>query len=380
MRLAPLAVTVALAVAACSDSEEGTPPSAAPTTSTTTPSTAVFPGQEWEQRDPTEAGFDVAALESLEAAAEAGGSSCLFVAKDGRVILDRSWPGPTAEPREVFSVTKSFTGLLVGAAATQGELDRADRVADYVEEWAGTPSAEVTVDHLLSGTSGRHWDAATDYRDMALGAEDKTAFAISLGQDAPPGTVWAYNNSAVQVLSAVLQASTGTHPSELAEEWILEPVGMADSELKSDASGGALTFMGLSSTCADLARMGHLMLNEGQWDGEQVVDEEHFEALITSSSDLNAAYGRLWWLNREGPLVGTGLATTGQGSQEPTVGQLLPSAPESTFWALGFNDQVLAVLPEAGVVAVRLGPKPPAEAPFGYRELTEGVLDALQGS
>lgn len=237
----------------------------------------------------------------------------------------------------------------------------------------------MTIRHLLSGTSGRHWDAATDYRDMAIRAEDKTAFAIGLGQDAPPGTVWAYNNAAVQVLSAVLHAATGMHPSEYAEQHLLTPLGMDDSSLATDQAGNALTFMGLQSTCTDLARLGQLMLNGGRWGDTAVISPDYVRAALTPSSELNAAYGYLWWLNQPGAVAGTGLATSGRGDQQAVEGQLLPSAPSSTFWALGFNDQVITVVPDEGIVAVRLGPKPPEHAPFGFRELTTGVLGALQG-
>ena len=136
---------------------------------------------------------------------------------------------------------------------------------------------------------------------MAIGASDKTAFALALGQDAPPGDVWAYNNSAIQTLSAVLEAATGEDPVDYARTQLFEPLGMADSTLTTDAAGNALTFMGLRTTCLDLARFGYLMLRDGVWDGEQVVSSDYVEqATGRSSTELNAAYGLLWWLNREG--------------------------------------------------------------------------------
>jgi hypothetical protein len=58
-------------------------------------------------------------------------------------------------------------------------------------------------------------------------------------------------------------------------------------------------------------------------------------------------------------------------------GQLVPDAPEDAFWALGFRNQIVAVIPSEGIVAVRMGAAPPPGAPFTQAELTEGVLDAL---
>lgn len=388
-RLGAIAAAGLLFASACSsdaDPDGGATPTTEAGPSTDAPSTtaapsdaATFPGDTWDTAAPAELGLDPAVLDGLAADAEAAGSSCLVVVRDGVVVADHAWPGPEQEPREAFSVTKSLTSTLVGIAADRGDLALDDPAATYLPEWAGTPSASVTVEDLVANTSGREWSLGIDYGQM-LGAEDKTAFARALGQDAPPGEVWAYNNSAIQTLSAVLEAATGQPAEDLAAEAVFAPTGMADSTLQTDASGQALTFMGLRTTCLDLARFGHLMLNDGTWDGEQVLSADYVEAATdTSSSELNAGYGYLWWLNKEGTIATPTLASTGVGSQDTAPGQMLPGASEDIFWALGFNNQVVAVVPEAGIVAVRMGPKPPDDAPFSYAELTTAVLDAVVG-
>lgn len=340
----------------------------------------IYPDDEWAVVDPASAGFDPAALARLDDHAAAAGSTCLVVTRDGAVVDERYWDGTTADsPREAFSVTKSVTSTLVGIAQDAGHLSLHDPAADHLPEWRGTESEAVTVENLVSNDSGRHWDFATDYRDMAIGARDKTAFALALGQDAPPGEVWAYNNSAIQTLSAVLDAATGQDAVDYARTHLFEPLGMSDTALGTDAAGNALTFMGLRTTCLDLARFGYLMLHEGAWDGEQIVSSDYVEqATGRSSTDLNAAYGLLWWLNREGTIAGPTLATTGAEDASGTrQGQLVPEVPADVFWALGFRNQIVAVIPSEGIVAVRMGAAPPADAPFTQAELTTGVLDAL---
>lgn len=374
-RHAVLAATATVVVAACSGGAP-TVPSAA--SQGTTEAEVIFPGSGWERASPTDAGFDTAALETLVSEATAARSSCLAVVRNGKVVVDEHGPGPDIPPREAFSVTKSLTGLLVGVAVRRGELSLSDRVADYVPQWRGTPSEGVTIEHLLTNTSGREWDTGTDYGQMAMKAADKSAFAIGLGQDAEPGTVWVYNNSAVQVLAEVLHTATGVHPSDYAEEHIFGPLGMDASRLGRDHSGGAMTFMGLNTTCLDLARIGVLMLHDGNRKGTPIVDADYARASVTPSTALNRGYGRLWWVNADGVVVSPALATTGGGRQETLTGPLVPTASRDTFWALGFHNQTLAVLPEADVVAVRLGPKPPPRAPFGFRELTTGVLEAIR--
>jgi CubicO group peptidase (beta-lactamase class C family) len=344
---------------------------------------ATFPGAEWSTVAPAEAGFDPAALDALSQQAEAAGSGCLTVVRDGELVLDEGWgPGQVGEPRQAFSVTKSITSVLTGIAQEDGHLSIEQPAADFIPEWVGTPADAVTVEDLLSNDSGREWSLGIDYREMAVQAPDKTQFAIDLEQTSPPGEVWAYNNSAIQTLSAVLEEATGQPATELAEAQLLEPIGMTDSSMLTDASGGALTFMGLETTCQDLARFGHLMLHDGAWDGEQVVPADYVQqATSEASTDLVDNYGLLFWLNQPGRMASPTIATSAAGASdageiEPD-GQMVPTAPDDVFWALGFQDQVVVVIPSEGIVAVRMGTKPPADAPFTYAELTEGVLGAL---
>jgi CubicO group peptidase (beta-lactamase class C family) len=381
-RWAAAALAIGLVGACSADGDDGATEPATSSEETRAAEPAAepsYPGDEWPTVEPAAAGFDPAALDRLHQSADAAGSSCVVVTRDGAVVDEQYWDGATADTtRQAFSVTKSVTSTIVGIAQDEGLLALDDPAADHIPEWRDTDSASVTVENLLSGDSGRQWNFATDYREMAIGAPDKTAFAVGLGQDAPPGEVWAYNNSAVQTLSAVLEAATGQDPADYARSRLFEPIGMASSSMTTDSAGNVLTFMGLQTTCLDLARFGYLMLNHGAWEGEQVVSADYVEqATGRSSSDLNAAYGLLWWLNHEGPIAGPRLATTGVADGGVTQGRMAPGAPDDVFWALGFRNQVVAVIPSEGVVAVRMGAAPPADAPFGHVELTTAVLDAL---
>ena len=382
--VAPTLSALVILVAACSsgDADAGSAPGGeAGGTETTAPGGEWrYPADEWEHVDPAEAGFDSAALDQLAASAEAAGSSCLVVTRDGAVVDERYFGAGSADVAvEAFSVTKSITSILVGIAQADGDLDLAQPAADFIPEWAGTPSADVNVEDLVSNDSGRQWSLGLDYVEL-LRAPDKNAFAVGLGQDVPPGQTWAYNNSAIQSLSAVLDAATGEAPVDMAERALFGPVGMDDTDMSLDASGNTVTFMGAKTTCLDMARFGYLMLRGGAWDGEQVVPADYVEqATAVSSTELNAGYGYLFWLNHRGPIASPTLATSGVGDNAIADGQLVPGAPEDTFWALGFNDQIVAVIPSEGIVAVRLGAKPPPEAPFSRGELTTGVLAAVTG-
>lgn len=376
---AALGVALALSVvtAACGAGSATDPAaSAAPSpSSTTVPATVTYPGAQWATQSPAAAGLDKTQLDLIAARAKAGASDCFLVVRHGKIVDERYWRGSSKDrAQEVWSATKSYTSTLIGIAQDEGKLKVTDKASTYIPQWKGTRSAGVTVENLLRNDSGRHWDLKTDYTDMALKAKDKTAFSIALGQDIAPGRVWAYNNSAIQTLSAVIKKATGKDASAYAKAKLLTPIGMTHSVLKKDGSGGSLTFMGLSSTCRDMARYGYLMLHKGNWNGTQVVSESWVDAATGHSSQkLNAAYGYLWWLNRKGPIVGPLQPTTGQPGGDQPVGQLVPGAPADMFFALGFGNQIIAVDPGSDTVVVRLGP---ARAPAGSGRFTQA--DAAQ--
>jgi CubicO group peptidase (beta-lactamase class C family) len=391
---AGLAVAV-VGTAACSSSGasiEASPPSTASTSgpagsragtssgSTSGASATVFPGAEWDTVDPAVAGMDAARLEAMAEQARSAGSNCLVVTRHGKLVKEWYWNGKSPDStQEVFSATKSYASALVGIAQAEGKLDIDEPASKYITEWQGTPSEPVTIKNLLSNDSGRYYNAATDYVEMAVGAPDKTAFAVGLTQQHPVGTHWDYNNSAIQTLSRVLEVATGQEAADYAEEKLLGPIGMADSTMKKDSSGGTLTFMGLDSTCRDMARFGHLFLQEGSWSGTQVVPSDYVDESTSPSQSLNPSYGYLWWLNTKGrgAAQATG-AGAGDGDQER---QLAPGAPENAFFALGLGNQHIAVLPDSGVVAVRLGPvnTPGATQTFPPQVIAEMTQAAVSG-
>lgn len=343
---------------------------------------ATYPGDEWERVEPEDEGFDPARLAESVARADESGSNCLVVTRRGRLVGEWYWnEGEATTPQEVFSATKSYASTLVGLAQAEGDLDIDDPASAYIPEWAGTPSADVTVRNLLANDSGRHWDRATDYQELPT-RQDTTAFAVGLDQQAEPGTQWAYNNAAIQTLEAVLEAATGEDPARYAQERLLGPIGMDDSEMGRDPAGNTLVFMGLQSTCLDMARFGYLFLRNGAWAGEQVVPEAWVEeATGQPSQELNAAYGLLWWLNRLGPIASPLGATDGADTAEDAAaeGQMVEGVPEDMYWALGLGGQVISVDPGSETVVVRLGPPgaPDGVPGYGPADAAEIVTAAL---
>ncbi len=326
--------------------------------------------------------FDRAALDRLAADAKAAGSNCFFVAQRGHVLGEWYWKdsGPNAA-QEVFSVTKSVTSTLVGIAQAEGSLQVEAPASTWIPQWKGTESEDVTVRNLLSNDSGRYWTPTSDYGEL-LRAQDRTAYAVGLGQQFEPGQVWAYNNAAIQTLDAVLHAATGQETADYAAERLLGPLGMTHTRYTRDSSGNSTqAFYGLQSTCPDLARFGRLVAQDGVWDGEQLVPAEWVaDATGRPSQRLNASYGLLWWVNRKGPLRSP---LDPENPELPPgvdrVGRLAPGAPGDLFAALGFGGQVVLVDPVTQTVVVRLGQAGgPESGDYTFADAARVVTEVLR--
>lgn len=383
------AVTLAVACSSTGDAQQHADTSAdtAPDTPRGTPAASPpegeFPGTEWRTVTAADAGMDQAVLDDVAAQAELGDSNCLVVTRDGRLVGEWYWNGTGPQStQEVFSASKSFTSVLAGIASDDGDLQVSDSASEWIPEWTGTPSEAVTVEHLLNNTSGRFQDFDTDYVQMAALADDKTAFAIGLDQQSDPGTTWVYNNAAIQTLEAVIGGATGEDVADFAQQRLFDPLGMTDSGWARDRAGNPMTFMGVQSTCRDMARFGLLALNKGNWDGEQIVSEDWMDRSTgESSQDLNSAYGWLWWLNRPGTVLGAETAGGGDGGDSPTESQLVTGAPEDMFFAQGLGGQVIAIDPGTRTVVARLGPStyPPGTDRFTTEDVARVATEAVTG-
>ncbi|WP_456697432.1 serine hydrolase domain-containing protein [Aeromicrobium sp. P5_D10] len=352
-----------LAITACSgEREAGQAPTPAPRTTTATPIPTpphVFPGAEWSR---SRAGD----WSDLDATLAQDGSTCLAVIKDGVLVHEAYWNGGGPDrPQKVYSITKSMTSLLIGMAVDRGALD-----LDGPET--------VTLRSLLSMTSGRHWDEAMDRR-MIRAEPDKSAYAVDVAQDRAPGRSWIYDNTAIQALEAVLDdLDESQDVVALAKRHLLEPLGMQNTTWGRDAAGNALTFSGVESTCQDLARVGHLMLSKGSWKGERLLSADYVRQATAPSSTLNSAFGLLWWTNAKGRVVEVlrqaGFAT----DKAPYEGRIAPNVPGDAYWAFGYGNQYIAVVPSEGVVAVRLGRRPASPDRVTFDSFTAGTLAALR--
>lgn len=370
---------LALGLTGCSDEDPVPTPSppATPRSTPTAPATSeepavVFPGTEWTESPRGDWG-------GLDADLAAAGSSCVAVVQDGELVHENYWNGGGPDvPVRTYSITKSLTSLLVAMGVDEGAIALDDPASEQVDQWRGGPSADVTVRDLLAQVSGRQWNEAID-RQLIRDVTDQTGFAVGLAQAREPGE-WVYDNAGSQVLERVLAESMtpGGDVVDLAQERLLDPLGMDDTSWARDGAGHATTYSGVTSTCRDLARVGHLMASDGQWDGGQLVSSPMVTEATTPATESNAAYGLLWWTNAAGRIVEARRQAGFDTDAAPYEGRLAPNVPADAFWAFGYGNQYIAVVPSENLVAVRLGRRPATPDQVTFDTFSAGVLQALE--
>ncbi len=312
----------------------------------------LYPDPDWTTGAPEEHGIDPAGLEAAAAAAERNRSHCLLVIRGGVLVFERYFDGTDATTlNRSWSIAKSYTSTLVGIAIERGEIRSLDQsVAELVPEWAGSERADITVRDLVSMTSGLEWSVFQDYVEMAVFAQDHTAFALDLDTASAPGSGWTYHNGAVQVLERVIRNATGKTLDAYADEVLWSRIGMAGSWAR-DPSENPTAYANALATCRDHARFGYLYLRGGEWaGGAQVVPPTYLAQALTPSQDFNRAYGYLFWLNGQTPAI--------DALNNAKDGELVPYAPDDFFAARGFGNQFIDVIPSLDLVVVRFGADP----------------------
>lgn len=334
---------------------------------------AYFPdrGSRWEHKAPAAVGLDPAAID--EAIRYAGESEVPWerdvfrqIQKD---VANEPYPAILGETRErggpagmivrhgyvvaqwgdvdrvdmSFSVAKSYLSAVAGLAFDAGLITGIkDRVADYVHDggFDDDHNRRITWHMLLNQTSeweGTLWDKP-DMADRRRGYDRRLQ---------APGAFWEYNDVRVNRLALALLRVFGRPLPEVLREKIMDPIGASDtwvwhgyrnSYVEMDGrriqsvSGGSHWGGGFWASTRDHARFGYLLLRRGEWNGTRILSERWVD-MATQPTDIAPHYGYLWWLakNRRG---------------------IFPSAPESSFFALGSGGNMIWVDPEHDLVVV----------------------------
>ncbi|HWB77506.1 MAG TPA: serine hydrolase [Nannocystaceae bacterium] len=255
---------------------------------------AGLPESAWPS---TTSDLDAAAIEGLLVEAEISGTDALLVLVDGKTVIERYFDRPRA-PIETMSVTKSVVSLAIAMLLDEGKIASLDvPLSTWFPSWKKGRKAEVTLRHLLTHTSGiAHRQGANVINREA----DRVAFVLESEVSTLPGTVFSYNNEAVQLLAAIVLAASGEPLDAYMNRRLFEPLGIREWSWEKDRAGNVMAYYGLSLHARDLAKIGVLMLDGGRWEGKQIVPAS-FVAAATVEQFANSSHGFLWWLRRSAP-------------------------------------------------------------------------------
>jgi CubicO group peptidase (beta-lactamase class C family) len=248
---------------------------------------------------------------------------------------------------DVRSVTKSIVSMLFGIAQAQGAIKELDASAlEYFPEYPDlqTPDRrKITLRHLLSMTSGLHWDEKTypytDRRNSEIAmdyAPDRLRFVLEQPIDSAPGTRFRYSGGDVALIGAVIARATKMPLDDFAKSVLFGPLGIAHVEWTKDAKGVPYAASGLRLVPRDMVKIGLLMLHGGKEGGRQIVPEAWVkasstpQALVDKEGGCESDYGYFWWL----------------------FPKCESSKAPGWFAAMGNGGQRIAVVPERDLVVV----------------------------
>ncbi|MGN6280570.1 serine hydrolase domain-containing protein [Frateuria sp.] len=248
----------------------------------------------------------------------------VMVLQDGKVRLQRYAQGFGPQQRWTsFSVAKSVTSTLLGIALQQGHIrSMDDTLGTYIPELRDSAYENVTVQQLLTMTSGVRWnedyaDARSDVAQMYLGAcVDGRAHVLSylarLPRQWPAGAHWNYNTAETDLLGILVQRATHRSLAAYLAQTIWQPYGMADDAywIKDECDGSDTGGSGLSATLADYARLGQFMLGGGRIDGKPVIASAWLQGAVrqqTGVDEPDRGYGYLWWTDTDGSYAAIGI-------------------------------------------------------------------------
>lgn len=240
----------------------------------------------------------------------------LLVIQDGRVRMERYGLGLTPQDHwDSFSMTKSLTSTLVGAAIADGTIRSPyDLVTDYIPELAGGAYDGVQIAHVLTMTSGARWsedyvdpnsDVARFYLTPPPADMDATvAYLRALPREHPPGERWHYNTGETNLIGVLIARATGRPLAEYLKEKVWDPAGMEGPAFwMLDAQGKEAGGCCVSANLCDWGRVGLMALERGAVPGGQIATARWFESATSQMVDFpenDRGYGAQWWTRADG--------------------------------------------------------------------------------
>lgn len=269
----------------------------------------------------------------------------VVIVHKGQIIAELYRPGFGRDIQyRTWSTAKSIANTIIGIAIKQGVIDSVnDRVP--IPEWQSPndPRKEITFNNLMHMSSGLETIVPDDgsITSMAyFGGIDSAAFSSALSFKYDPGTEWHYSNCDVLLSMQGLRFLLNDDEEYLSfpRKNLFYKIGMLSTVAEVDPYGNFLLSSDVYTTPRDLARLGLLYLNDGVWNGEQILPEGWVKYISTPApAREDGRYGAFWWLYNP----------PGQKNSE--------LVPENVFYSSGWRGQYSVIVPSHDLVIVRTG-------------------------
>ena len=332
----------------------------------------------WPRSSPEKQGLDSVRLtrlvEIIREGKEFPDLHSLLIVRKGFLVVEEYFGRYSADKLHTLqSVSKSFTSALIGIAIERGEIKSVrEKILDFFPGMIGIKNrnerkASMTLQDLLTMRSG------TDYHERHSGSPHHELNSLERGWDRfyldrpmirEPGTYFQYDSGGVILMSSMLKNRTGLHADGYAEKYLFKPLDISRCYWFKNREGHPHTGGGLNLLSQDMAKFGQLYLNNGEWEGQQVVPAHWVEESVQKHVDLGGeesgviGYGYLWWILSPDP--------DGPGK-------------ELIYAAMGFRAQYIFVVPEHDMVVVVTGgtsSRTDQRKPIGF--LYSHILPALK--
>jgi CubicO group peptidase (beta-lactamase class C family) len=300
----------------------------------------------------------------------------MLVMQNGRTVFEHYANGGSARGRwPIFSGTKSFWGIAALAAVHDGLFKLDDLVSDTITEWKNDPrKSRITIRQLLSQIDGI--EAASRLQRASI--QDRNTMAIQLPAIAEPGAAFIYGPSHIQIFSELLRRKLkGRSTIAYFEGHVSDRLGLHRLNYKKDSRGNPLPATGFELTAREWARLGELVLGNGNYHGRRIVTAALLREAF-SGSQVNPSYGLTFWLNQQAPAEREAdmermLDLPWQSAQWTGL-CICKEAPADMVVALGSGYQRLFVIPSLKAIIVRQG----SNAKFSDAHFLRLVLGRIQ--
>lgn len=247
----------------------------------------------------------------------------LVIVQDGKIRMEKYGLGFTGDGKWTsFSVAKSFTSTLVGAAIKDGYIKSIeDKVSTYIPDLKGSAYDDVTIRQLLTMTSGVKWneDYADPKSDVALfnqhkakdGMDVTVSYMRTLPREAPAGTKWVYKTGETNLIGVLVSSATKKKLSEYLSEKVWVPFGMEqDASWLLGSTGHEISGCCIQASTRDYARFGLFILGGAKVNGVSIVPDDWIAPATSKQAGIGApgkGYGYQWWTYDDGSYAAQGI-------------------------------------------------------------------------